>query len=252
MRGRVRAAYGTLRRGTRGKETGGNVGCTKREKPPSKGKVGTMLVSSMDATRSTDYLFAIGFSKRLLFDALCQRNLVVIAPVQVTSVVRPDTQRRGHDRKKEQNGEHEKTVKVQALPSLLTVLVDLVGIRSSSLHFSLLLSLHFNLALCRQDVSPSAAPSADVHITEEYSEACCSQQRAVHERPKAARKGGVARRTGALRDALLLGGSAVLRLFGLLSSLEHSRRLALLLLLPALHLPLTATTISRALHGHPA
>ena len=44
--------------------------------------------SSMDATSSTDYLFAIGFSKRLLLDALCQGNLVVIAPVQVTSVVR--------------------------------------------------------------------------------------------------------------------------------------------------------------------
>ena len=44
--------------------------------------------SSMNATRSTDYLFAIGFSKRLLLDVLCLRNLVVIAPVQVTNAVR--------------------------------------------------------------------------------------------------------------------------------------------------------------------
>jgi hypothetical protein len=133
-------------------------------------------------------------------------------------------------------------VKVHAVPSLLAILVDLVGIGSSSLHFSLLLSLHFNLSLCRPDVSPSAAPSAEVQITK----TCCSQRRAVHEGPKAARKGGVGRLTGAARDPLLFGGSAVLRVFGLLSSLEHSCRLALLLLLPALHLPRTAITISRA------
>jgi len=146
-----------------------------RERPPSKSKVGTMLSPqwTQRAARITcsrlalaSACFSMPFARATWSSSrLCKRRVWS----------GPDTQRRGHDRKKEQNGEHEKTVKVQALPSLLTVLVDLVGIRSSSLHFSLLLSLYFNLTLCRQDISPLAAPSAEVQITK----ARCSQRRSV-------------------------------------------------------------------------